>query len=89
MHDGGGGHFGGGDFGGHAPHTGHDPGIHHGVSHHGHGHQGPDQHNTGDTQWYAAPDGYDPVRRGRVHAGSALGVVLLAVVLIIVLAVTI
>jgi hypothetical protein len=80
MHDGGGGHFGGGDFGAQAPHTGHDPGIHHHGAHH---------QNAGDTQWYPGPGRYDPVRRGRVHGRSALGVVLLAVVLIIVLLVTI
>ena len=79
MHDGGGGgHFGGGDFGGHAPHTGHDPGIHHGQ--HGHG-----QHGSDGLPWYATigPGRLGRPGRTRAMAGAALVVAIILIVVLI------
>jgi hypothetical protein len=89
MHDGGGGgHFGGGDLGGHVPHTGHDPGIHHGAPHHGSGHHGHGQHDRDGLPWYAAigPDRLGRPGRTRAMAGA---IFVLAIIVIIALIIAI
>jgi hypothetical protein len=86
MHDGGGGgHFGGGDFGGHVPHTGPDPGTHHGGPHQGHGHHGHGQHGGDGPPWYAAAV---PDRLGRAR-GMTVFAVIVAVIVIIALIIAI
>jgi hypothetical protein len=80
MHDGGG-HFGGGDFGAHVPHTGPDPGSHHGAQDQGIGHHG--QHSGDGVPWYALGS---PDRPGRARGKTGIAVIVAVIVIIALIA---